>query len=119
MLLSVVIILMGTMGAAIPAEALRCNSRVISEGDPADKLLKECGEPTVVDQWEEERSYYFRTPPSPREYRTFEYDGKGYRVRKFVKVERWTYNNGPSRFIDYILIENGKIIKIENGSYGY
>jgi hypothetical protein len=31
----------------------------------------------------------------------------------------WTYNYGPSRFIDYVRIENGKVRKIYSGGYGY
>jgi hypothetical protein len=111
--------LLGAAGVVAPADTMRCGSRLISVGDPADKLLVECGSPTTVDEWEEERFYYFDTPPPPEQYRTFERHERGYRVRAFVKVELWTYNNGPSRFIEYVRIENGRIRKIETGKYGY
>jgi hypothetical protein len=111
--------LLVTTDDATPADAMRCGSRLISVGDPADKLLTHCGSPTSVDEWEEERVYHFATPPTPDLHRTFEHHGKGYRVRKFVKVELWTYNNGPSRFIEYVRIENGRVLKIETGKYGY
>jgi hypothetical protein len=97
---------------------MRCGNKLVSVGDPADKLTTACGAPTSVDEWEEERGFHF--DPSPRDqYRSSEKHGNGYRVRKFVKVEVWTYNNGPNRFIEYVRLENGRIKKIENGGYGY
>lgn len=112
-------VLLITSGVAASADSMRCGSRLMFVGDPADKLLTECGSPTSVDEWEEERIYHFKTPPPPDQYRSFEHYEKGYRVRKFVKVELWTYNNGPNRFIEYVRIENGRIIKFETGKYGY
>ena len=54
-----------------------------------------------------------------RYYREFERYGGSYRVRSFIRVELWTYNYGPSRFIDYVRLENGKVRKIYSGGYGY
>jgi hypothetical protein len=36
-----------------------------------------------------------------------------------ITVEEWTYNHGPHRFIDRVRIENGRVRKINSGSYGY
>jgi hypothetical protein len=101
------------------AQAMRCGSRLISEGDPGDKVVSECGPPTSVDSWEEERYDYFdRLPPANR-YREFERYGNAYRVRVFIRVEIWTYNYGPSRFLDYVRLENGIVRKVYSGGYGY
>ena len=101
------------------AQAMRCGSRLISEGDPGDKVVNECGQPTSVDSWEEERFDYFdRLPPANR-YRDFERYGNAYRVRVFIRVEIWTYNYGPSRFLDYVRLENGIVRKVYSGGYGY
>ena len=103
--------------ASVPA--MRCGSRLISEGDPRDKVLNECGPPTRVEEWEEERFDWFdRFPPSNR-YREFERYGNAYRVRIFVRVELWTYNHGPSRFIDQVRLENGIVHKVYSGGYGW
>lgn len=111
--------LAGSVDLVSAFDAMRCSGKLIHLGDPADKLLTACGPPTSVDEWEEERITYFNTPPPPDQYRAFEHDGKGYRVRRFVRIELWTYNKGPNRFIEYVRIENGKILKIDNGGYGY
>ena len=104
---------------AAPAEAMRCGSRLISEGDPKERLLNECGPPSNVESWEEERYYNYDAPPPPYLYKEYEYYGNAYRVKVHVNVEVWTYNYGPSRFIDYVRIENGKVRKIYSGGYGY
>jgi hypothetical protein len=102
-----------------PAQAMRCGSRLISEGDPREKVLNECGQPSDVESWEEERYDYFDRPPPARYYNEFERYGNAYRVRAFIRVEVWTYNYGPSRFIDYVRMENGIVRKIYSGGYGY
>jgi hypothetical protein len=113
-----IIALLGSLGVE-PAQAMRCGSRLISEGDPGDKVVNECGQPTSVDSWEEERYDYFdRLPPANR-YREFERYGNAYRVRAFIRVEVWTYNYGPSRFLDYVRLENGIVRKVYSGGYGY
>jgi hypothetical protein len=101
------------------AQSMRCGSRLISEGDPREKLLKECGPPSDVESWDEERFEYFDRPPPSRLYNEFERYGNAYRVRAWIHVELWTYNYGPSRFIDYVRLENGIVRRIYSGGYGY
>jgi hypothetical protein len=102
-----------------PAQAMRCGSRLISEGDPREKVLNECGPPADVQSWEEERYYDYDAPPPPYLHREFQRYGNAYRVKVHVKVEVWTYNYGPSRFMDYVRIENGKVRDVYSGGYGY
>ena len=95
----------------LPADAaLRCGSRLVDEGDSRDKLLSECGSPTNVEAWDEGEYEYF----SPRRH------GMSYAPTPsaVVHVEIWTYNYGPSRFVDYVRIEDGKIRRIYSGHYG-
>ncbi len=106
--------------AEAAAASLRCGPRLITEGDPREKLLQECGPPTEAASWQEERWEEFDHPPSPRLYREFERRrGGGYGVRRLVQVEQWIYNHGPSRFIDIVRIENGFVRRITSGGYGY
>jgi hypothetical protein len=111
--------LLCSAGVAESAEAIRCGSRLISEGDPKEKLVNECGPPTYVEIWEEERYYLYDAPPSSRRHREFERYGNAYRVKAIVRVELWSYNYGPSRFMDYVRIENGYVSRIYSGGYGY
>lgn len=117
--LSALIVLLTLLALVAPAQAMRCGSRLISEGDPRDKVLSECGAPTSVEEWEEERYDWFdRFPPSNR-YREFERYGGAYRVRIHVRVELWTYNHGPSRFMEYVRLENGIVHRVYSGGYGW
>lgn len=119
--IKLVLVLAASLAIAWPGSslAMRCGTRLISEGDPRDKLLNECGPPTSVEEWEEERYDWFdRFPPSNR-YREFERYGNAYRVRIRVRVELWTYNHGPSRFIDQVRLENGIVHKVLSGGYGW
>ncbi len=111
--------LVGMDGLTEAADTMRCGSRLISEGDPKERLLMECGAPANVESWEEERYYNYDAPPPPYLYKEYERYGSAYRVKVHVKVEVWTYNYGPSRFLDYVRIENGKVRKIYSGGYGY
>lgn len=117
---SLLLALLLLSAADSPAASLRCGTRLITEGDPREKLLQECGPPSDATSWQEERWEEFDHPPSPRLYREFERRrGGGYGVRRTVLVELWTYNWGPSRFIDIVRIENGFVRRIESGGYGY
>ncbi len=113
------IALMVGFGYLEPALAMRCGSRIISEGDPRERVLNECGPPADSESWEEERYYDYDAPPPAYQYREFQRYGNAYRVKVHVKVELWTYNYGPSRFMDFVRFENGKVRKIESGGYGY
>ena len=114
-----IIVFLALTAPAAHAQAMRCGSRLISEGDPRDKVLNECGQPSDVQAWDEERYEYFDRPPPPQYYREFERSGNSFRVRAFIHVEVWSYNYGPSRFIDYVRMENGIVRKIYSGGYGY
>jgi len=40
-------------------------------------------------------------------------------AKELVTVEEWEYNLGPGSFIRYLTFENGRLIKITTGDYGY
>ena len=108
------------------ATSLRCGVRLITEGDLKARVLAECGEPDHVEVWEEERVYGFSRHPSyygiydNYDYRHPDYKyGKPYRVKKLVIIEEWTYNHGPGRFMDHLILENGIVRRITSGDYGY
>ena len=126
LILSIFLTVLCLIPSSAAAASLRCGLRIISPGDYKDRVLSECGEPDHVQVWEEERVYGFRH--HPRYYGmndNYEYvypaDGSGqpYRIRKLVIVEEWTYNHGPTRFLDHLRLENGIVRHIASGDYGY
>ena len=108
------------------ASSIRCGSRLITLGDYKARVLSECGEPDYIEVWEEERIYRFRSHPGYYGiYDNYEYKhsddiyGRAYRIRKLVIIEEWTYNHGPGRFMDHLILENGIVRRITSGDYGY
>ena len=124
-LILLIILALSSIGDA-RVSSLRCGARLITEGDYKARVLAECGEPDYVEVWEEERVYRFRRHPRYYgDYDSYEYDrynyryGKPYRVKELVIIEKWTYNRGPSRFLNHLRLENGIVVEIFSGDYGY
>lgn len=108
------------------ASSIRCGVRLITEGDHKAKVLAQCGKPDYVELREEERVYRFSRHPSYYGYYdNYEYErgdygyGAPYRIKELVIIEEWTYNHGPSRFMDHLILENGVVVDITSGDYGY
>jgi hypothetical protein len=89
------------------AQAFHCGPRIIARGDPAEKLLEFCGDPTSV-----ERRYGQRTAVDRygRLYPGF---------REDVLIEDWTYNLGPYQLMRRVRVENGFVTDIRHLRYGY
>ncbi len=94
----------------IPAlsDKTRCG-KMLDIGDRKIEVLIKCGEPTLKDVRIEERvDERFDKDNNIHEDRTVE-----------VTTEEWSYNFGPHSFLQFIKIENGRVISIEQGGYGF
>ena len=90
------------------ADAVDCDGGVVFMGQGAVDLLGKCGEPSFREERVEERT-------------TFVFDSslqvsEVHKTR--VHVARWTYDFGPARFLQFVILENGKIVAVQRGSYG-
>lgn len=93
-----------------PAKA-RCEPSALSVGKLTLEVLARCGEPAVKDEWTEETAAV-RT----------EGEGKGETVYTDVvtrTVALWTYDFGPNRFVRFARVEDGRVTRVDSGSYGY
>ena len=99
------LLLLPTLGAA---DAMRCGSRLISEGDSIDKVREYCGEPS-----ETQRTWIVRQP-------RFEYGGQDipFPGEEEVPVDVWTYDFGPNKLMRRIRFVAGKVDSIETLEYG-
>lgn len=95
------------LGAAGNLYAFRCGSELVENGDRKIEVLKKCGEPDSVDEWEEIR----RTS-------AFRFGLRTNGLEK-VRVEEWTYNFGPQRFLQIYRFENGEVVEMKFGDYGF
>jgi hypothetical protein len=90
------------------ADALRCGSRIISEGDPIEKVLEYCGEPVAT-----KRTWMTRQP-------RFEYGGQEipFPGSEDVPVDLWTYDFGANKLMRRIRFVAGKVESIETLEHG-
>jgi len=78
-------------------------------GDTTVDVLAKCGEPALRDRREEERAVIVGAST-----------GEGQVERRVtVGVETWTYDLGPDRFQVIATLEDGKVVAVERGGYGY
>jgi len=99
------LLLLPTLAAA---DAMRCGSRLISDGDPIEKVREYCGEPSVT-----QRTWIVRQP-------RFEYGGQDipFPGEEEVPVDLWTYDFGPNKLMRRIRFVAGKVDSIETLGYG-
>jgi hypothetical protein len=99
------------------ASDFRCGSKIVSTGDRKFDVLRKCGEPAYIEVREEVRiKRDFGSPFSPHEEESGRFP---LFVKKLVTVEEWEYNLGSGRFIRYLRFENGILVRITTGDYGY
>jgi len=85
----------------------RCGSGAVHEGDGKLDLLARCGEPAMIDAWDEVPAVVVLDPGSP------------FSAGSTVRVEIWTYDMGPNQFVRFVRLENGRVTSITTGTYGY
>lgn len=92
-----------------PAYAMRCGSKLVRKGAHPIEVINKCGEPNYVEE--------------AVEYRSVAIDNRQaglYRQHDVpIKIEEWTYNFGPRRFMRLLRFEDGKLLTIESIGYGY
>ena len=90
------------------ADTLRCGSKLISEGDPVEKVLQYCGEPVA-----KARTWMTRQP-------RFEYGGQEipFPGQEDVPVDLWTYDFGSNKLMRRIRFVAGKVDSIETLEHG-
>jgi hypothetical protein len=88
------------------ADSMRCGSKLMTDGDPADKVAAYCGEPVSIERREILRSYGYH---------------RGLTVHSSyeVSVEIWTYNFGPNKLMYRLRFEDGLLVDVDTLSHGY
>jgi hypothetical protein len=98
--------------AAAPAhaEAFRCGTRLVTDGDTAAKVFALCGEPSEV-----RRSSILRRP-------VLWLHGRPYYLSDDlveVPIETWTYNLGPQKLMRQLRFEDGVLVEVKTLGHGY
>jgi hypothetical protein len=97
--------------ASSPAFAMRCGTKLVSEGDTRSEVAAKCGDPAdVINQ-----ASVFRRP-------VFWTRGRPYYIGESaieIPVESWVYNFGPNKLMCKVRFEGGIVVEIETLGYGY
>jgi uncharacterized protein DUF2845 len=102
-------LLPGAAASAASDSSLRCDGGIVSVGDSKLDLVGKCGWPALQEDLAGERTTT-----------VFERRGQvAFNRSVTAKAERWTYDFGPNRFIQIVVLESGKILRIDRGGYGY
>lgn len=99
--------------------SIRCGSRLVSEGATQVELLAICGEPVLRNS----RTEIVRTSAST----SHKAPGPGGATRTRTQTEiittrqldEWTYNFGKHDFLRVVYFENGRLVRVQTGPYGY
>ncbi len=97
-------------GQAAAVDAFRCGHRLVTDGDPAAKVLALCGEPTEV-----RRSAVLRRP-------VVWIRGRPYHLSDDlveIPIEVWTYNLGPQKLMRELRFEDGVLVEVTTLGPGY
>lgn len=94
---------------APPIPRARCEPSGFHEGDSTFDVLARCGPPATRDARIETQAVWSGGdggPPVVTAWRS-------------VTVEVWGYDFGPQSFLRFLTFADGKLVKVETGSYGY
>lgn len=98
------IILLCLLLIAAPALALRCNGRLVGNGDHAIKVREHCGEPFYMDRYSEWLIIGDASPVQRRIEQT---------------VEVWFYNFGTTRFMQRLVFVDDRLRSDTALGYGF
>jgi hypothetical protein len=113
----VVVLLLAAVSQAADSD-FRCGNEIISVGDRKFDVLRKCGEPSNVEVRQEIRTRNLGSAVLGPEKRIQIYPAP-FLVDELVTIEEWEYNSGPTKFIRYLTFENGFLLSIALGDYGY
>jgi|SRR5262245_8685096 len=88
------------------ADSMRCGSKLLTDGDPLDKVEALCGPPASIERRE------ILVP-------AYGYHGARANFSYEVSVEIWTYNFGPHKLMYRLRFEDGLLVDVGTLSHGY
>ena len=120
----VLFFLLGIAGGA-SGDAFWCDIKVILDGATTYEVRSKWEEPDYREVRTERRIKrdFYRDLFSQRFHDQYRQERDFYRDPLFtveeVVIEEWTYNFGPTKFIRYLQFEDGRLVNITTGDYGF
>lgn len=101
------------------ADSLSCNQRIVSTGDSRYQVRSTCGEPDDATQRVEYRTLRGRVAGPCTRSGGKTRCGQTEEIVVEIVVDEWTYDFGRNRFIQFVTFEQGRLVSVRSGSYGY
>lgn len=97
-------------------QALRCGNSLVSRGDRKIEVILKCGEPFLIEKWDEEIAIY-----EDAKFRKDETGARTSVVRRRIGSydEEWTYNFGSNKFLRFLQFRDNKLVRIVDGPRGF
>jgi len=93
-------------GGATETGTMMCAKGIVSIGTTAGEVLAKCGQPATATSREDRRI-------------AREWQSLGGRRLTTVSIDDWIFNFGPNQFQYQVVLENGRVVRIESLDYGY
>lgn len=106
--IALAVMLFAAPAIATDMETMICRNGIVSKGDLQAEVIVKCGEPAQKTEREEKRFDKIKDT-----------HGKERTSVSIVTVNDWTFNFGPNEFMQRLLFENGRLVRIESLGYGY
>jgi len=97
------------------ADSMRCNDRIVSNGDSRYDVRSKCGEPDDATQRIEYRTASGRCWEEGDRIRC---ERTSERIVEVV-IDEWVYDFGRNRFVEYVTFVQGRLVSVRTGKYGY
>jgi hypothetical protein len=100
------------------ADSMSCKNRLVSKGDSLYKVRSLCGEPDAAQRRIELRTIKHKVRRNCDHDKNARCDDVVERTVEVV-IDEWTYDFGRNRFVRYVTFEQGSLMSVRVGSYGY
>lgn len=98
------------------ADGMRCGTKLVSDGDTLYDVHTRCGDPKFKTRRMEQRT--IRDWVSTPCVNSGSQCGRMVERTVEVQVDEWTYDFGSTQFVRYVTFENGRLLRVDTGSYG-
>jgi hypothetical protein len=86
------------------AWAFKCGNKIVDRGDSRGEVLLKCGEPAWRSKWQQ----------------TLDSDASDILIfDAYIEHEIWLYNLGPNQLLRFLTFQNGRLVSIKTGDYGF
>ena len=108
----------GLLSIPARADGMQCNDRLVTSGDTLYQVRSLCGEPDDARHRVEYRTVRVRRPGTCVQENGRRCESEVEQTIEVV-IDEWVYDFGKNRFLEFLYFEQGKLVRVTEGSYGH